>query len=342
MSYTITAYTTEVFQEFSLPAADNADHTIVFSAERFGLKQDVALLLDVINGQWRILPSKHYTVRSDGVNHQEFLLQESHAITLMLSDGALSLVICRRPGKLDAGIMFDISGIAGLTIGRENYCTICYREMELISGKHAEIIRSGDRFVLVDHSRNGTYLNERRVMEPTVLRFGDIIRIFGLSVIFLGSVIRVQSVHPFRVTDEVRLRRAIAERCRSRTRVPKETAEAVQEHYHRSPRSMVQLYTEPMSIEPPPEKHESEKRPLAMVIGPSFTMAIPMLLGTGFMIYARSQSSYGGSSAFMYIGLITAVTDAIIGVIWALVNLRYAGKKERHIVVRTICWLHFH
>ena len=64
-----------------------------------------------------------------------------------------------------------------------------------------------------------------------------------------------------------------------------------------------------------------------MIIGPSFTMAIPMLLGSGLAIYSmRARGSSG--SAFMYTGIITAVSSALIGILWALINLRHEKKKH--------------
>ena len=61
-------------------------------------------------------------------------------------------------------------------------------------------------------------------------------------------------------------------------------------------------------------------------IGPSFTMAIPMLLGTSLAIYANSKSG-SGTSPMMYTGLITAVGAAFFGSLWAVINLRNARKK---------------
>jgi type VI secretion system protein ImpL len=46
-----------------------------------------------------------------------------------------------------------------------------------VSGHHAEIIRAGDRFAIKDlQSRNGTFVNSRRVDAPTPLAEGDIIQ----------------------------------------------------------------------------------------------------------------------------------------------------------------------
>ena len=55
-------------------------------------------------------------------------------------------------------------------------------------------------------------------------------------------------------------------------------------------------------------------------------MMLPMLLGSGMAIVSANSSGVG-TSAFMYTGIITAVSSALIGVMWALLNMRYAKKQ---------------
>jgi pSer/pThr/pTyr-binding forkhead associated (FHA) protein len=48
----------------------------------------------------------------------------------------------------------------------------------LMSRKHARVFRQGEQFWLVDcNSKNGTYLNDRRIFEQALLQSGDEIRI---------------------------------------------------------------------------------------------------------------------------------------------------------------------
>ena len=53
-----------------------------------------------------------------------------------------------------------------------------------------------------------------------------------------------------------------------------------------------------------------------------------LLLGCGLAIYGNRASGNTGS-AFMYTGLITAVSSAAIGTMWALLNLFFDKKKNR-------------
>ncbi|WP_152609844.1 FHA domain-containing protein [Geobacter sp. OR-1] len=62
-----------------------------------------------------------------------------------------------------------------ISIGRHPSCTIQFPpELTSISRKHAEIIREGNRFKLVDYSTNGTFVNGRKVTEA-FLKDGDVL-----------------------------------------------------------------------------------------------------------------------------------------------------------------------
>lgn len=62
-----------------------------------------------------------------------------------------------------------------ISIGRHPSSTLCFpKDLTIISRKHAEIAREGNRFKLVDHSTNGTYVNGKPINE-TYLKNGDVL-----------------------------------------------------------------------------------------------------------------------------------------------------------------------
>jgi len=62
-----------------------------------------------------------------------------------------------------------------ITVGRHPSCNLHFpAAVTIISRKHAEIIREGNQFKLIDHSTNGTFVNGKRVKE-TFLRDGDVL-----------------------------------------------------------------------------------------------------------------------------------------------------------------------
>lgn len=74
----------------------------------------------------------------------------------------------------------------GVTIGRECDCDICIDWDPLVSGLHAEIRAAGGRWLIVDDglSRNGTYLNEQRVVGRRRLRDLDQVRVGSVVLVF--------------------------------------------------------------------------------------------------------------------------------------------------------------
>jgi pSer/pThr/pTyr-binding forkhead associated (FHA) protein len=62
-----------------------------------------------------------------------------------------------------------------ISIGRHAGCHLCFpADLATVSRKHAEIIREGNQFRLIDHSANGTFVNGKQVKEA-ILREGDVL-----------------------------------------------------------------------------------------------------------------------------------------------------------------------
>lgn len=53
MSLMLTGYSEYGCQEFIFPEKDNADHSVFLDRSFFGIPEDVELLFDVMDGQWR-------------------------------------------------------------------------------------------------------------------------------------------------------------------------------------------------------------------------------------------------------------------------------------------------
>lgn len=78
-----------------------------------------------------------------------------------------------------------------ISIGRNQTCTIRFpADLTVISRNHAEIRRDGNRFQLIDSSRNGTYVNGKKITEY-ILRDGDVIELAdgGPKLSFLTRVV---------------------------------------------------------------------------------------------------------------------------------------------------------
>lgn len=82
-----------------------------------------------------------------------------------------------------------------ILIGRHPSCDILFpKDVAIVSRKHAQIIREGNRFKLIDKSSNGTFVNGKKVQE-TYLKDGDVL-IFaegGPKVSFLTKIVECQN-----------------------------------------------------------------------------------------------------------------------------------------------------
>ncbi|MEW6380069.1 MAG: FHA domain-containing protein [bacterium] len=80
---------------------------------------------------------------------------------------------------------------ARIAIGRHQSCHLKFpADLTIISRNHAEIVRDGNRFKLVDHSTNGTFVNGKRVVEEAYLKNGDVLSFAegGPKVSFLTQI----------------------------------------------------------------------------------------------------------------------------------------------------------
>src|SRR6266566_3905320 len=91
------------------------------------------------------------------------------------------LLICRPDGDRDVPLL----GERSWKLGRGNQSAIVLED-DLVSRNHAMIQRmdSGEYYLIDMGSRNGSFVNERRVSTPIALRDGDRLKVGNAQIIF--------------------------------------------------------------------------------------------------------------------------------------------------------------
>lgn len=322
MSIVLSAYGQNAFCEFLLPAVNNTDTEIILKKEMFGFVEDLILNLEVVDKEWHIKDTEKYMVTKQ-YGTEGAPLQNGDILTVKADEGQLSLIVRETECSFSVFSKYDLADISSLSIGSENTNHIVYQYQSLVSRHHAVLQRTAMGFTLEDKSANGTFVNGRKVSGNYELKTGDCINIFGLKIVYLGTLIAVYSPEEnyFAVWDGLKAyRQTLQQPTEGKKTIPEK------KFFHRSPRNYAQPDNDVIEIEAPPAPKEVSKRPLWMTIGPSFTMMIPMLSGSILaIISARSEGRNAGM--YMYTGIITAIGSALIGVYWAITNLRY-NKKE--------------
>lgn len=317
-------FKTNVFKEVILPNLDNTDYKIFIDKKLFEVYKSFYLKFEIINHKWRI--------NSDSRAYQ--IIHHKQTLDFAELNGGEIITIKTNSGDIIKGITFDdkISLISfekydilradRISIGKAEGNTIRYEFMNLVSMNHCSLERVSGKHILYNTSRNGVFVNDRRIGSNYQLCFGDIIEIFGLRIVYLGELIAVCSrVSKFQVDDSLKKYYVY------HSDESKVNTKHNERYFNRSPRIFPSICSEQIVIEPPTNPQFSKKKSLLMTIGPSFTMAIPMLIGCGLMIFS-SMMSGGTTSAFMFTGMITALGSAILGSVWAFMNLRNAKKEE--------------
>lgn len=312
---------TDILQEYLLPKSDGLDYAILLEKDRYGFKRDIELSLEITAGQWFVKTTGSYHVNMRG-NEKRIPIKNGDVLSFHTCDGEkFSSVVIDTEIRFQVMSKYVIAGKNSITIGSDAQNDISYTFMNFISKNHASIERRGNSAFLSDTSVNGSFVNDVRIKRSRELYFGDEINIFGMKIVYLGDVIAV-GTHYGSVCV-----RNLKEYTAAKTSRNIADAKSAVSYYRRSPRIIPTIYSETIKIEAPPEPKFSKKRPLIMQIGPSFTMAIPMLLGCGLAIFS-SRLNGSASGAFMYTGLITAVGAALFGSLWAVLNIRNERKEE--------------
>ncbi|NBI65379.1 FHA domain-containing protein [Pseudoflavonifractor sp. 60] len=325
MGMVLSIYSQKGFREVTLPERGQDELEVLIQKELFALDQDIRLKLEKREEHWRLELENAAVVAGKGPEGDSAVtIRDGFRFEAATQQGSrITVISFEQSNPFSVYKKYELSGLREVTIGRKPGNMLQY-ENDFVSGEHCSIVLENGTAKLCDKSTNGTYLNFKRVYGSTVLNYGDSIRVMRLNIIYLGNMIAVDECDHLSVS----LSPLGAERIQALAGPVREEESSHKILFRRSPRELEKLYTDPFEIEGPPQPPDSREAPLAMTIGPALTMSIPMMLGTAVSVFA-SRSSGAGSGAMMYMGMITALASALIGAVWALINVRYAAKMKK-------------
>jgi len=322
MGMVLSIYSQKGFREVTLPEKGEDELEIVIQKELFSLEQDIWLTLAQEESGWR-LQAQNASIKAGAEILNSALISNNLHLEIEGAPGDCITIICfEQINPFAVYQKYSLAGLQQISIGRTDNNNIQYQN-DFVSSAHCTIELDGKHVILHDTSRNGTFLNFRRVYGNAILNYGDSIRIMRLNIIYLGNMIAIDDCDNLTVKFEPLAANAIHMLA---AEIHSEPGRKVL--FHRSPRHLRPLYIEPFEIEAPPNPPENREPPLIMSVGPALTMAIPMALGTLLSAWA-SSSGNGNSAVMMYTGLITAIGSAVIGAIWAVLNVRYTAKTRK-------------
>ena len=320
MSLLMTVFFENGFSEHYFPAVDNRKHPILISPYISGLDDELVLNVEVWDGKWTIGTDRKYELLKGGEPVSSSVLENGLVLegTIRKNDAWFSIKVDEVDDDSTGFSKFILrrDKISSLTVGSGNSCDIIYSN-RFVSDKHAEIFFEGTNTYVADcGSTNGTFLNGRVVSAKTPVKYGDVIYIVGLKIVYLGQLIAINNPSK---SVKVKLLDPIV--------IPEITDESEDDEYEkiyflRTPRQLRLLDTDPVSVERCAQQQPYKSQPLIFTIGPSFTMVIPIALAA----VMSGEGGFGASSLVMSGGA------AVMAAVWAIANAKYnkseANKSE--------------
>ncbi len=318
MGFLMTVFFENGFSENYLPNVDNRKVPTGIRPYISGLKNELMLDIEVWSNKWKINRTSQYTLMYKGDAVTSMALENGMVLegTVKADNTVFSVKIDEVTTEATHFQKYLIKegSILKLQIGSDDLCDIVYKN-RFLTGVHAEImIEAENAFVEDKNSVNGTFLNGRLITQRTKLSYGDIIYAVGLKIVYLNNLLAINNPDgqcKIRNIDKISIPKFAEEN-------EEVVLEDKEDYFLRTPRRVMKLDTEKVSIEKCQKKQKQKRQPMIFTIGPSFTMIIPIAL-------AAVMS--GGEGLGMG-GLMMSVGAAAIGAVWAVVNVNYAKKEE--------------
>ena len=321
MSMIVSVYGDKAYKKILLPAIQNADYRVLLYKDMFGLHGDLALEMENVNGKWNFKKSDLYELKSSNESYFGRMIRNDDIVQLSNREGdRLTILIHEVLEPFAVYRKYSLKNLRAVTIGKDPRNNICYDYFGLVSKEHAVLEMNGHDCYLHDRSSNGVFVNNLRVKNRQRLKFGDSVHILGLQMIYLGDLLAVEQQDDEVQVDEMVLRPVSKQLDSFAYRFPEERNE--KEYFHRVPRNIEKLNEDLIEIEEPPAPGKLPVQSMMLAVGPALSMALPMLCGSLLTVYGSNSNS-----VMMYAGLITALSSALVGSVWAAANVKQAKKQ---------------
>ena len=283
------------------------------AAKLFSLKEDIRMSFQVREKNVYFPKSDHclYQLWQNGEEVKaEGYGKQARTVFRIVTIHREKLWMCLCLGGNMQAVLYQ-TGETAISFGRGSENTVCCAETDMLSERHLCIRTSVREAELLIEGRNGGYLNRNYLSrgERVVLCYGDVIQLFGWTMIWLKELLAVYSLsgeHAVVKLEQYKYESDVSIKWNEYGHV-----------FSPAPRNYSLPDKEVVELEFPPERQETEKRALFLTIGPAFTMVIPMLLGFGAVVWNKNSEN----EQFLYTSLITAAASAVLGGFWAYMNV---------------------
>lgn len=291
--------------------------------EKGELRQLVSI--EAIDGKWWLKSNKKVSILDDRLEPTEKCeLSLNSFLNLRIDGSDEKVILFTEPIDETRQTLskVNVSEGAVFTIGRAEDNNFRYNNA-FVSSYHAKLLFDGESWSISDtDSRNGTYVNGYRI-KTAKLAPGDYIYIMGLKIV-IGD-------HYFAINNpdmQVKIRSDSLSRYDPQEIVPRAAVSenGEKKFFFRAPRFRREIKCEEISIDPPPQAQKLDTVPMALMLGPSLTMAMTSV-STGIVTVSNTIAN-GGDISQTIPTLVMSVSMLLGTVLWPILTKKHEKKEK--------------
>ena len=276
--------------------------------------------IEGVNENWFLKSGRNVKVLDSEGNAAKNAELQPLNIYALVNSSALETIVFTEPITDDRQVFtkYMIKDNSDIVIGRSEHCDICY-DNNFVSSHHATLFYKNGSWSLRDeHSTNGTFVNEKRIMQSK-LSVGDCIFVMGLKIIVGRGFIAVNNPD-----EKVRISRILREfvlQQAAPVNYEDEYEAADPEYFYRSPRFKRDVEKAVFKIDSPPQSPVADEMPWPLVIGSSLAMGM-----MSFITIFNALST--GNTTSLAMGFSMIIGTLLIPVITKIYERNRKRKKE--------------
>lgn len=209
-----------------------------------------------------------------------------------------------------------------INIGQDKTNQIAF-ENPFVSGHHAQLSLSGNTWTILDYgSKNGVYVNERRLQKSTNLNPGDVVYIMGMKIVVGDHFIAINNPGGQVVVDE----QILPPYKMAEETVFEEPEEIEERFYYRSPQFSREIQPLKLKIDAPSNKENEDDTPMILTLAPSLIMGVASF-STGILTMVNTRNN-GGSILTSLPTMLMSVSMLVGMVLFPFIMKRRDRKKR--------------
>ena len=309
MNLLIRVTTERYIGEYPVPAEDN--RKFVLNIEH--ICGGISIPAEVFDGKVTVFAENGTVLYFDKERVESAVLKSDGFVTGSVNGEQFALSIIECDEEAFGFVKYDIGGINEISVGRNDDNDIRINS-NYVGRHHCRISRRNGGLYVTDSSTNGTYINGKRIDSEYELEALDVIYAAEIKIIIAGNCLAVNKSSVVKTS----LRPFSADKSGY---IPHSSAAEI---CTRSPRAIVPLNTDTITIEDMPRSEERKDKPAVLTIGPSLTMPLPIIASVLISSGANASSDTMLLTSVTSVGLMAA-----LAVMWMLINRGYTNKEER-------------